>query len=63
MTNLEQLQQIFSQSGIEFSVATWDSKPILSVEVGHNGVTGYAGFGASFVFTPEGKLLEVQLGE
>lgn len=63
MNDLEQFQQIFSRSGVEFSVATWDAKPILSVETGHKGVTGYSGFGVSFVFTPEGRLLEVQLGE
>lgn len=63
MTDLETIRKMFARSGIQFTDEKWDGKPVLSLEVGHKGVTGYHGFGASLVFTKDGKLLEIQLGE
>lgn len=59
MTDLEKLQNVFKELGIEFKMNTEDGRQILTFSEGK----GYLGFYIDFQFDKKGKFIEYGIWE
>jgi hypothetical protein len=59
MTEYEKLKKLLDEFGVGYEELEYDNKKTIQTNQGQNKVTGYNGFYTEFIFTEEGKFIEM----